>query len=399
MVAGSAALPRRVRGTVNQIIHIITPEYPPEHGGVGDYTRGVARGLADAGDEVHVWCKTGGRGEPGDRFSVHPDFGRFSTRDLKHVGAALDRFQGPRRLIVQWVPHGFGYRAMNLRFCLWLWQRASMGDAVELMVHEPYLAWKGTWRQAGAAAVHRVMTVVLLRAAQRVWVSIPAWEPMLKPYALGRAIPFGWLPIPSSLREADAAAVAAVRALDKEDGRSVAGHLGTYSSLIAPLLSDVMVELLRQPEAPRVMLLGTGSQQFARAFLAQRPEWTASVRASGTLSDRDLAAHIAACHVMIQPYPDGISSRRTTAMAALALGVPVITNTGALSESIWRESGAVRLTEAGDSRGMAAQAIDVLNHPETRGALRERGRALYALMFDVSRTIRALHGADSGKAA
>ena len=86
-------------------------------------------------------------------------------------------------------------------------------------------------------------------------------------------------------------------------------------------------------------------------------------------------------------------------MAALALGVPVITNTGALSESIWRESGAVRLTEAGDSRGMAAQTMDVLNHPEARGALQERGRALYARMFDVSRTIRALHGADSGKAA
>jgi hypothetical protein len=48
---------------------------------------------------------------------------------------------------------------------------------------------------------------------------------------------------------------------------------------------------------------------------------------------------------------------------------------------------------------MAAQTMDVLKHPETRGALQERGRALYARMFDVSRTIMALHGADSGKAA
>jgi glycosyltransferase involved in cell wall biosynthesis len=102
---------------------------------------------------------------------------------------------------------------------------------------------------------------------------------------------------------------------------------------------------------------------------------------------------------MIQPYPDGISSRRTTAMAALALGVPVITNDGALSESVWRESGAVRLTRVGDGRGMAEQTMDVLNHAETRRALRDGGRALYARMFDVSRTIRALRGADSGKAA
>ena len=379
------------------IIHIITPEYLPEHGGVGDYVRGVARGLAEAGDDVHVWCKSGGRGEPGDRFPVHPEFGGFSARDLKHAGEALDRFPAPRRLLVQWVPHAFGYRAMNLRFCVWLWQRASKGDAVELMVHEPYLAfWAGTWRQAAAAAVHRVMTVVLLRAAQRVWVSIPAWEPLLKPYALGRAIPFGWLPIPSSLRDPDAGAVAAVRAAYP---RPLVGHLGTYGSFIAPLLSDVLVELMRPPDAPRVLLLGTGSQEFARAFLAEHPEWSSAVRAAGTLSDSDLSAHIAACDVMIQPYPDGISSRRTTAMAALALGVPVITNTGALSESLWRESGAVRLTDAGDSRGMAAQTMDVLNHAEARRALQESGRALYARLFDVSRTIGALRGADSGKAA
>jgi len=48
---------------------------------------------------------------------------------------------------------------------------------------------------------------------------------------------------------------------------------------------------------------------------------------------------------------------------------------------------------------MAAQTMDVLNHPEARRALQEGGRTLYARLFDVSRTIGALRGADSGKAA
>jgi hypothetical protein len=297
---------------------------------------------------------------------------------------------------------------MNLGFCIWLWQRAAKGDVVELMVHEPFLAWAGTWRQTAAAALHRVMAMVLLRAAQRVWVSIPAWEPMLKPYALGRAIPFGWLPISSSLHDPDAASVARARlnasssagpnASSKNAGRLV-GHLGTYGTLITPLLSDALTELLRRPDPPRVILLGTGSQEFARDFLRGHPEWKDVVHGAGTLSEDDLSAHVAACDAMIQPYPDGISSRRTTAMAALALGVPVITNDGALSESVWRESGAVRLTRVGDGRGMAEQTMDVLSHAEARRALQEGGRALYARMFDVSRTIRALRGADSGKAA
>ena len=381
------------------LIHIITPEYLPDRGGVGDYVRGIARGLAEAGDDVHVWCKSGGHGEPGDRFLVHPDFGQFRASDLKHAGAALDRFPAPRRLLVQWVPHGYGYRAMNLRFCVWLWQRASAGDVVELMVHEPYLAWGGSSRQMAAAVVHRAMTMILLRAARRVWVSIPAWEPMLKPYALGRAVPFGWLPIPSSLRDPDARAVATLRAAFSGDGRFLVGHLGTYGTLIAPMLSDVLVELLRQPGAPRILLLGTGATAFAVGFLARHPEWCESVRAVGTLTDSDLSAHVAACDAMIQPYPDGISSRRTTAMAALAMGVPVVTSHGALSESIWRESGAVRLTDAGDARAMAAQTMQLLQQTGARQALREAGRSLYGREFALSRTIGALRGADSGKAA
>ena len=36
--------------------HLITCEYPPRTGGVSDYTRLVAEGLSEAGDEVHVWC-------------------------------------------------------------------------------------------------------------------------------------------------------------------------------------------------------------------------------------------------------------------------------------------------------------------------------------------------------
>ena len=38
--------------------HLITGEYPPQPGGVADYTRLVAQGLADVGDKVHVWTQT-----------------------------------------------------------------------------------------------------------------------------------------------------------------------------------------------------------------------------------------------------------------------------------------------------------------------------------------------------
>ena len=36
--------------------HMITGEYPPQAGGVSDYSRVVARGLVAAGDAVHVYA-------------------------------------------------------------------------------------------------------------------------------------------------------------------------------------------------------------------------------------------------------------------------------------------------------------------------------------------------------
>src|SRR5882762_6204283 len=131
----------------------------------------VASGLASAGDEVHVWCPLAGdiastgaeaktlrRNQAIDsaRVAVHREFGRFTPYDLRRVGKLLDQFSAQRRLLVQWVPQGYGYRSMNLPFCLWLWQRAKLKrDRVEIMVHEPFLAFgEGSRMQDLAAAVH-----------------------------------------------------------------------------------------------------------------------------------------------------------------------------------------------------------------------------------------------------
>lgn len=386
------------------VIHLITPEYPPALGGLADYTRALAEALTAAGEQVHVWCPQHGS-EATHPFGVHAEFGTFSRADVDRVAAKLDTFPAPRRLIVQWVPHGYGRRSMNLAFCLWLWKRARSGDEIELMVHEPYLAlWEGTWRQTAAAAVHRLMTIVLLRAARRVWISIPAWEPMWKPYTFGRPVPFGWLPIPSSLMPPDRNTVDALRSQFRNqsgghESDGLVGHLGTYGALVTPLLSAVFLEILREPNGPQILLIGAGSEVFRMGLLAGHPEHAKRVNATGGLNTADIAAHVAACDVLVQPYPDGVSSRRTTTMAGLAFGVPVVTTFGRLSESLWKESGAVRLSDVGDFRTMALHVADLLRDPEARGRLGEAGRSLYQRSFDMRRTINVLLGRPSRRVA
>ena len=218
--------------------HLVTCEYPPQAGGVSDYTQLVAKGLALAGDEVHVWCpqlKGGTETEINDQTDVfvHRELGSFSVADLRRVSGLLDRFDSPRRLLVQWVPHGYGYNSMNFQFCLWLWKRAARArDRIDLMVHEPCLPFgKGSLKQNGVAAVHRLMTIVLLNAARHVWMSIPAWAARLRPYSLGRALPFTWLPVPSSVPIVyDPVGVQVVRQRYAPGEQQIVGHFGTSAN-------------------------------------------------------------------------------------------------------------------------------------------------------------------------
>ena len=99
--------------------HILTGEYPPQPGGVSDYRR--ALGGRAGGDQGRGSCldRTGHAPDAVEGITVHRDGGRWSPADLRRLGAALDAFPSPRRLVVQYTPNAWGYRGLNLGFCRW----------------------------------------------------------------------------------------------------------------------------------------------------------------------------------------------------------------------------------------------------------------------------------------
>jgi glycosyltransferase involved in cell wall biosynthesis len=373
--------------------HLITPEYPPQPGGVSDYTRMVANGLAAAGDEVHIWCPRAERElTSSDGIVVHQELGRFTRSDLRVVDRMLNQFEGPRRLLVQWVPHGYGYQSMNLGFCFWLWRRARQGDKVEIMVHEPFLSFReGSWKQSGAATVHRLMTIVLLRAASRVWMSIPAWEAHWRPYALGRPLKFTWLPVASNIPVVDSPdGVRAIRARYSNGAGALVGHFGTCDRHITELLLSSVSALMQNGKPPAMLMLGRGSKLMREQLIRQHPEIANRVHATGELDAGDLSLHLSACDVMLQPYIDGVSSRRTSTMVALAHGVPVVTTSGKLTEPLWAGSEAVALAPVGDVSTLVQTTQRLLPDAAARRRMSAAAKSLYAERFDVSHIIDGL---------
>jgi glycosyltransferase involved in cell wall biosynthesis len=391
--------------------HILTGEYPasgnrsdrgsttPDHstGGVADYTRLVAQGLVAAGDAVDVWVPAG-RSDAADTVPlwddedvvVHGLPDHFGGRSLVNLTRSLRAERGPHRILVQYVPHAFGWRGANVPFCLWLSSRKR--DAVWVMFHE--VAYPISPRQRllhnGLGVVTRGMASLVASAAERIFVSIPAWEPLVRPVA-SASTPLTWMPVPSTIGvHANPEATAAVRAR-WADGRPLVGHFGTFGALVAPLVLEAIPLVVDQTDA-NVLLLGRDSEVAAAALVNRASTLRARVHAAGPLSPQALSHHIAACDVMLQPYPDGVSSRRTSVMAALAHARPVVTTTGALTEDIWHEGGVI-LCPVGDAAALAATVAALLRTPSYTDRVRAAGRALYDSHFDLRHTIAALREA------
>jgi hypothetical protein len=96
---------------------------------------------------------------------------------------------------------------------------------------------------------------------------------------------------------------------------------------------------------------------------------------------------------MVQPYPDGVTTRRTSTLTLLSLGLPIVTNVGHLSEALWMESGAVRLAGAPEGKLIGDEVVALLANPRESAVLGTRGVALYEKRFAARHAVALLTAA------
>ena len=202
-----------------------------------------------------------------------------------------------------------------------------------------------------------------------------------------------WLPIPGCVSPGAVADAGPVRARFALRDRPVIGHFGSRGGAIASLLDRCIPALMADASRVSLLLLGADGPAYREALVAGRPDWRDRIHAVGFLDDEALAAHLAACDLLIQPYPDGVTSRRTSVMACLSQARPVVTTHGRLTEALWSASGAVALADVGDPAGLAEEAIRLLADDGARARLGARGRRLYDDTFSVNRVVKTLRAA------
>jgi glycosyltransferase involved in cell wall biosynthesis len=371
------------------IWHIITGEYPPQLGGVSDYTRLVANGLAAAGHAVQIWAPRCDRADnAADAVEVHRLPGHFGPPALAAITRAV-RASPDSTVLVQYVPHAYGFKAMNLPFCLWLYSIRRAGLTV--MFHEVAFPMGPAQplRHNLLGAVTKLMARLVSRSATRIMVASARWQEILS--QLGATAPITWLPIPSNIAVDDnAPATASWHLRCTGPGGLLAGHFANYSDYSAEQLSQIVPALLGEHRELSLLLLGANSQELRRRLLRVNPHLAGRLHATGVLAAQELSWALAACDLMVQPYPDGISTRRTSTSALLAHGRAIITTNGIATEPLWRESSAVAMAPA-DSPGRLRGVIDqmILNDAMRRQHQRS-AQMLYDKRFALRHTLAAL---------
>ncbi len=381
-------------------LHIITCEFPPEKGGVADYTLILSRELSRLGQEVVVWAPpepASGTATNSPEVKVVRLRGRFLPSDLLALERELNRYPGPRQLLVQWVPHGYGLKSMNLFFCAWITSRAMLsGDRLQVMVHEPCAPYRGLSVKGNLIAfAHRLMLLVLLHKASRIWVSTPTWVDRIRPYSPGSAMPIRWLPIWSNIAriDSDPGSLRRIRTSLGFTGKHLIGHFGTYSSELGQALDAIMVEVLERRDDVAFLLLGRGGAEFLQSFRSRNARLAQAVHATGHLPDHDLSLRLSTCDLMLQPYTGGINVRHGSALAVISHGLPMVTNRGIITENLWEEPfGGLLCPSMKDAAVFADAVTALLTDADRRRQMSEDAARFYEKHFSVAQSAARLLG-------
>ncbi len=361
---------------------VITPEYLPAPGGVAGYIAQIARGLSREGDEVSVFSPEPAiESAPGVRLHALPR--GFDAPARASVERCLAEHPGTI-VLLQYVPGAIG--GVNPRFVHWV---TGLDAPLWVMFHEVVYPFEDgqRLRLKAYAAATRAMAAWLLRHAERVLVSTPYWERFLSPLG-ARTAPI-WMPVTSNVPTAERTAgeLAAFRDAHEIPGDArVVAHFGTFNSLVTSMLAPVLRSVLARAPHVHVLLVGRNSQAFAATL---DPATRSRVHAAGELPEPDVATALSLGDVLLLPFPDGVTGRRTTMMAALGLGKAVVTNAGEHSESVWSREGCVVLTN-GETEVMTAEVLALLDDPARRAELGRRARRVYGERFAVEALVPRL---------
>jgi glycosyltransferase involved in cell wall biosynthesis len=377
-LTGVETSPRSVRSEEDRVEwHIITGEYPPQWGGVSDYTYQVSHELAKGGDRVHVWSPAHTDFFHSETTEIHALPRGFGWRWLRELSQGLRSYQAPRNILIQYVPHMYGWKSMNLAFCWWIFTQRKHNVCV--MFHEvafPFRAGQ-RFRHGFLAVVHRMMAWAILRSVRHSFTSTEPYMALLQSLGSERT-PISLLRICSNIPMESYESNGLSGNHERPNDLFTVGVFSNFGPELRKVLDPAIGCIIDNPKI-EVLLLGPG-ESFRQSLAKKYPHAADRIRSTGRLRVNRVAEHMRRCDALLQLYPDGASAARGTLIGALASGVPVVTTSGPATDRLLLDSAAM-LFPSGSPESIR-DAIELLrNDPALCRELAALAQNLYRESF------------------
>jgi glycosyltransferase involved in cell wall biosynthesis len=241
------------------------------------------------------------------------------------------------------------------------------------MVHEPFvpmvnLRWTlmGIWQ--------RLQLMALRLSADMVFASIEAWAAHFG--AAWPRRPTYHLPVGSNLPDRRSFRDRQRRAIGVEGAIVLATFGQNHPARLWRCIVEASATLAESGR--QVILMNLGSD--VPRLTGVGPE--VIVHAPGDLSGDQVAGWLSAADIYLAPFADGASTRRTTLMAAMQHGLPIVATDGSTTDTILRTSGALRLVPVNEVDDFPQAVCRLVESPDDRRVLGYMARDLYATSFD-----------------
>jgi hypothetical protein len=320
-------------------IAIVSPGFPDDPGGVTDHTERLVAHWQEAGNTVHTL------GAP----TAGPD-----------AQVALWHASGVTGVLLQYVP--FLYGRLGISRVPEQVARAAhaRGLRVTTFVHEPWVPpTRAPWLIL--SPLQRRQLRRLVASSDCTVTAVPAWAEQLGPQT--QVVRVG-----STLGEPPA---------ETTPGPPLPAPV-VFSPFAAGLAWDWIAAAVAAIAAePPLIVIGATAEELRRHHVVRRwhqPQWDCR----GRLPGGEALGLLARARVVLAPFVDGLTGRRTSAMASLSAGATMVSSSGPLFDPLFEE-GPIEI--AGSREVFVQRAADAWQRPIS-GAERERRLAWYRGYLD-----------------
>ena len=360
---------------LNPPVAIICPDYPPRPGGVSDYAARLAGELVR---HTPVQLIT----SPG----THPPSAPITVQhvadwqDEAALFAQLDSLPGETALLWEYVPHMYGRGGVAPAVPRLVRRLATRKhNSQTITAHEIAAPWSWLPNRAWYAWAHRQQWQEIVSWADAVVTSTEVWRDEWQARLPQHGSKFSYAASPSTIPVAPVELRRAWRRQRGwEENTLVLGWFGTASAakqLDWVLAAQKCAQAIGRPVA--LILIGKAED----IAVAQK---SALIQSTGYVEAAAVSQVLQSIDLLLLPFIDGVSERRTSFMAGLAHGTPIATTCGHNTGPTLRQADICSLAPSNDPAVFFQQVTKLLAEPAARRDLGERGRAYYHAHYDWS---------------